>query len=66
MLAALDRHLHENGAKFSVSSKTDTSKGHGRYSMEKLSNYASRGKVKERIKQMQSQHLRKNSSGPGR
>ena len=64
MLAALDRHLHENGAKFSIIKDR-----HFEESRKILNGKAielrQQGKGKG-IKQMQSQHLRKNSSGPGK
>lgn len=65
MLAALDRHLDENGAKF-ASSKTESLKNHRSYSIGKLSNYASKGNEREGTKQMPSQHPRRSSSGSGK
>jgi len=65
ILAALDRHLHENGAKFSIIKDRQFEKSQ-KILKGKTIKLRQQGKGKGKIKQMQSQHMRKRSSGPGR
>ena len=65
MLAALDRHLHENGAKYSIVKDQDFEES-WKLLNGKAIDLWQQGKVKERTKQMPLHHLKKRSFGSGK